>query len=77
MWQLTCLDEKGETITVKGIPRKVSVRQISSLQMKKSVHKGWKVVVVHVMNDEHMNKEDKLKFVDIPSLKEFSYVFRE
>ena len=35
-----CLDEKGETIIVKGIPRKVSVRQISSLQMKKSVRKG-------------------------------------
>ena len=29
------------------------------------------------MNDEHMNKEDKLKFEDIPILKEFSYVFQE
>ena len=27
------------------------------------------------MNDEHMNKEDKLKFDDIPILKEFSNVF--
>ena len=29
------------------------------------------------MNDEHMNKEDKLKFDDIPILKEFSIVFPE
>ena len=33
----TCLNDKGETITVKGIPRIVSVRQISTLQMKKVV----------------------------------------
>ena len=65
----TCLDEKGETVIVKGIPIKVSVRQISTLQMKKSVHKCCKVFVVHIMNDEHMNKEDKLKFDDIPILK--------
>ena len=47
----TCLDDKGETIIVKGIPRKVYVRQISALQMKKYVQKGCKIFVVHVMND--------------------------
>ena len=61
----TCLDGKGEIVTIKGIPRKVFVRQISTLQMKKFVQKGCKVFVVHVMNVEHMNKEDKLKFDDI------------
>ena len=40
-----------------------------------SVRKGCKYFVVHVMNDEHLNKEDKLKFDDIPILKEFSDVF--
>ena len=39
--------------------------------MKKSIRKGCKVFVVHLMNDEHMNKEDKLKFDDISILKEF------
>ena len=39
----TCLDDKGEIVTVKGIPRKVSVRHISALQMKKYVQKGCKV----------------------------------
>ena len=32
---------------------------------------------MHAMNDEHMNKEDKLKFDDIPILKEFSDIFPE
>ena len=49
----TCLDDKGERITVKGIPRKVFVRQISILQMKKVVRKGCKVFVVHIINNEH------------------------
>ena len=52
----TCLDDNGEIVTIKGIPKKVYVRQILSLQMKKSVQKGCKVFVVHVMNNEHMNK---------------------
>ena len=43
--------------------------------MKNSLCKGCKVFDVHVMNDEHMNKEDKLKFDDIPILKYFSDVF--
>ena len=65
----TCLNKKGEMVIVKGIPRKVYVRQISSLQMKNFVHKGCNFFVVYVMNDEHMNKEDKLKFDDIKILK--------
>ena len=74
----TCLDDKGEIVTVKWIPRKVYVRQISALQMKKYVQKGCKVFVVHVINyDEHINNEDKLKFDDIPILKEFSDAFPE
>ena len=43
--------------------------------MKKYVRKGCKVFFVHVMNAKHMNKEDKLKFDNIPILKEFSDVF--
>ena len=71
----TCLNDKVEIITVKGIPKKVSVRQISALQIKKDIRKGCIFFVLHVMKDEHMNKEDKLKFNDIPILKEFSDVF--
>ena len=34
----TCLNGKGERITVTGIPRKISVTQISALQMKEAVN---------------------------------------
>ena len=47
---------------------KVSVRQISTLQMKNDVRKGCKVFAIHIINRENMDKEDKLKFDDIPIL---------
>ena len=43
--------------------------------MKKTVRKGCKVFDVHIINNEHMDKEDKLKFDDIPILQEFLDVF--
>ena len=46
----TCLNGKGERITIKGIPRKISIRQISSLQMKKAVRTSCKDFVVHMIN---------------------------
>ena len=47
----TCLNDKGERFMVKEILRKVSVTQISTLQMKNAVRKGCKVFVVHVINN--------------------------
>ena len=52
----TCLNDKGERIIVKGIPRKASVRQISALQMKKVVRKGCNVFAIHIINNKHMDK---------------------
>ena len=34
----TCLNKEGERTMIVGIPRKISVRQISDLQMKKVVN---------------------------------------
>ena len=31
----TCIENNGNIIKVKGIPRKVTIREISSLQMKR------------------------------------------
>ena len=71
----TCWNDIGEKVTVKGIPRKIYVRQISTLQLKKVVTKCCKVFVVHIINNKHMDKEDKLNFDDIPILWDLSYVF--
>ena len=60
---------------MKGIHRKVTIREILSLQMKISLRKGCKVFVVYVMNDK--DNENKLKLEDIPVLKEFEDIFSE
>ena len=39
--------------------------------MKKVVSKGCKLFVVDIINNEHMDKEDKMKFDDIPILQDF------
>ena len=68
----TYLNEKEETVIVKGIPRQVSVRQIYALQMKRSVRKGCKVFVVHIIDNE--NNQD-IKLEDIPIIRDFTDVF--
>ena len=37
--RFSCLDDEGNTIVVKGIPRKVTIREISALQVKMYAHK--------------------------------------
>jgi hypothetical protein len=37
---LECVNEEGRKVTLQGIQKPVSVRQISSLQMKKILQKG-------------------------------------
>ena len=41
----TCLNNKGETVTVKGIPRKTTIRQISTLQLKGLFGRGVKLLL--------------------------------
>ena len=43
--------------------------------MKKVVRKRCQVFDVHIINNEHMDKEDKIKFNDIPILQEFLKYF--
>ena len=69
----SCLDDKGYTIIVKGIPRKVTIREIYALQMKMFVHKGCKVFAVYVLDNK--DKYDQLKIEDIPILKDFKEIF--
>ena len=71
----TCIYDTVNTIKVKGIPRKVMIREISSLQMKISMCKGCKVFAVYVMDGKDNDK--KLKIKDIPILKYFKYIFLE
>ena len=74
---ITCINKDGKPISVKGIPRKTTVRQISSLHLKRAIRKGCKAYAVTVTNDKNLNNIDKLKLEDIPVLKEYANVFPE
>jgi hypothetical protein len=48
----TCLDEEGKHSTVKGVPRPISIREISALHLKRCFRKGWKLYASHVEETE-------------------------
>ena len=54
---------------------KTTVRQISALQLKRAVRKSCKAYAVTVTNEENLNNTEKLKFEDIPVLKEYADLF--
>jgi hypothetical protein len=44
----TCLDGNGKQSTVKGVPRPISIREISALQLKRCFRKGCQLYIAHV-----------------------------
>ena len=52
----TCINNDGKPISVKVIPRKTTVRQISALRLKRVVRKGCKAYAVIVIDEENMKK---------------------
>ena len=69
------LYNKGNTIIVRGIPRKVTIREISSLQIKTSIRKGCNIFAIYIMDDRERNNQLKVEY--IPILKEFKVLFLE
>jgi hypothetical protein len=39
----TCLDDKGKPMKVKGIPREVTINELSAMQLKKCYKKGCQI----------------------------------
>jgi hypothetical protein len=70
----TFLDEEGSQRKVQGIPREVTIRKISALQLKKCYRKGCQIFAAH-MEETPRNKVTNLE--DYAILKEFEDVFRE
>jgi hypothetical protein len=71
---LTCLDEKGNLRIVQVSPREVTIREISSFQLKKSYRKGCQIFVAHM---EETLKDNMPNIEDYVVLKEFQDVFKE
>jgi hypothetical protein len=68
------LDEEGNLRKVKGIPRAVTIREISALQLKKCYRKGCQIFAAHM---EETPKDKVLNIEDYAVLKEFEDVFKE
>ena len=68
---ILCNDSQGNQVKVQGIPKKFSVRQISTLQAKKCVRKGCKLLVVNI-KDVESDREQCIE--DFPVLEEFKDV---
>jgi hypothetical protein len=70
----TCMDEQGNLRSVQEIPRVVIIREISTLQLKKSYRKGCQVFEAH-MEEEPKDKVPSVE--DFTTLKEYEDVFKE
>jgi hypothetical protein len=71
---LECENEEGRKMTLQGIQNLVSVRQISSLQMKKYFKKGCPLYEIHVLESV---EDDKPKLEDHPILRDYRDMFLE
>ena len=55
------INNYGKPISVKGIPRKTTIRQISALQLKSAVRKGCKAYAITITDEENLNKTKQIK----------------
>ena len=69
---ILCTDIQGNQVKVHGIPKKVFVRQISSLQEKKCVRRGCKFFAVNI-RDIESDREKRIEY--FPIIEEFKDVF--
>ena len=56
----TCVDERGNIINIKGVSRLISIREIISLQVKRCIRKGCKLLVVHINYNEKEESSNEL-----------------
>jgi hypothetical protein len=71
---LECENEEGRKVTLQGIQNHVSVRQISSVQVKKCCRKGCTLYAIHVLDSVD---DDKPSLEDHPILREYKDLFSE
>ena len=68
------MDEEGKLRKVHGIPRVVTIRKISALQLNKCYRKGCQIFTAHI---EETNKYKVPNLEDYAVLEEFEDVFKE
>ena len=56
-----CMNEEGNLVVLKGIPKVISVRQVLAMQLKKFCRKGFQLYAAHILEtsgDETPRLED-------------------
>ena len=69
---ILCIDSQGNQVKVQGIPKKFSLRKISSLHENKCVKKGCKLFAVNIWDIESKREE---RIENFPILVEIKDVF--
>jgi hypothetical protein len=69
----TCMDVEGNLRKIQGIPREMTIREISTLQLKKSYRKGCQLFAAHM---EETSRDKMPDIEDHAVLKEFEDVFK-
>jgi hypothetical protein len=70
----TCLDGNRKQSTMKGVPRPISIREISTLQLKICFRKGCQLYVAHA---EEPDNTKRPSLEDFSVIQEFEDVFQE
>jgi hypothetical protein len=71
--QLILVDDEGQRHVIVGWNHVVSMRFVSSLQLRKSMHKGYKIYAILVLNEKGVTKG----LEHLPVVREFADVFSE
>ena len=61
-----CMDEEGNPVVLKGIPKVILVRQISAMQLKKFCRKGFQLYAAHIL-EETRDKTPRLEDYRTPT----------
>ena len=67
-----CMNEEGNLVVVKGIPKVISVQQVSTMQLKKFCRKGCQLYAAHILE---ASDDETLRLEDYQVLQEFRDVF--
>ena len=67
-----CMNEEGNLVVVKGIPKVISVMQVSEMQLKKFCRKGFQLYASHILEP---TGDETPRLEDYQVLHEFKDVF--
>ena len=72
---ISCLNDDGQQVEVKGIPRPVSLGQISALQLRRCLRKKFQVYIAYV--EDTASRDVSQEVDDFPVSQEFVDMFQE